>query len=60
MRFKQGTDSAFATSYEADQVGSAGYTSYPDANESTYQEQSFPQQHQQQQQQRGEYQAPTY
>lgn len=63
QRFKQGTDAAFAPSYEADPAGGAGYTSYPDATDANYQEPPFPQQPQQQQQQQrgmGEFQAPTY
>lgn len=58
QRFKQGTDAAFAPSYEADPAGGAGYTSYPDAADTNYQEPPFGQQ----QQQRGmnEFQAPAY
>ncbi|XP_015601717.1 synaptogyrin [Cephus cinctus] len=58
QRFKQGTDAAFAPSYEADPVGGAGYTSYPDATDAAYQEPPFAQQ-----QQRGgigDFQAPAY
>ncbi|XP_076234735.1 synaptogyrin [Calliopsis andreniformis] len=51
QRFKQGTDAAFAPSYEADPVGGTGYTSYPDATDTGYQEPPFGQQQQQQQQQ---------
>ncbi|XP_057319373.1 synaptogyrin [Microplitis mediator] len=61
QRFKQGTDAAFAPSYEADPVGGAGYTSYPDATDAAYQEPGYPQQQQQQQQRgMGEFQAPAY
>ncbi|KAK2583069.1 hypothetical protein KPH14_009102 [Odynerus spinipes] len=41
QRFKQGTDAAFAPSYEADPVGGTGYTSYPDATDAAYQEPPF-------------------
>ncbi|XP_076392089.1 synaptogyrin [Megachile rotundata] len=61
QRFKQGTDAAFAPSYEADPVGGTGYTSYPDATDTGYQEPPFGQQQQQQQQQRmPDFRAPTY
>ncbi|XP_063981007.1 synaptogyrin [Diachasmimorpha longicaudata] len=60
QRFKQGTDAAFAPSYEADPVGGAGYTSYPDASDAAYQEQPFPQQQQQQQRGMTDFQAPAY
>ncbi|XP_012273543.1 synaptogyrin [Orussus abietinus] len=59
QRFKQGTDAAFAPSYEADPVGGAGYTSYPDATDAAYQEPPFAQQ-QQQQPRMGDFQAPAY
>ncbi|XP_076757691.1 synaptogyrin [Xylocopa sonorina] len=60
-RFKQGTDAAFAPSYEADPVGGTGYTSYPDATDTGYQEPPFGQQQQQQQQQRmPDFRAPAY
>ncbi|XP_015516603.1 synaptogyrin [Neodiprion pinetum] len=59
QRFKQGTDAAFAPSYEADPVGGAGYTSYPDATDAAYQEPPFNQQ-QQQQRGMGDFQAPAY
>ncbi|XP_034936124.1 synaptogyrin [Chelonus insularis] len=60
QRFKQGTDAAFAPSYEADPVQQGvigGFTSYPDSTDAAYQEQSFPQQ---QQRGMGEFQAPAY
>ncbi|KAL0106530.1 hypothetical protein PUN28_016315 [Cardiocondyla obscurior] len=57
QRFKQGTDAAFAPSYEADPVGSTGYTSYPDATDTAYQEPPFGQQ---QQRGMGDFQAPAY
>ncbi|XP_015433357.1 PREDICTED: synaptogyrin-2 [Dufourea novaeangliae] len=61
QRFKQGTDAAFAPSYEADPVGGTGYTSYPDATDTGYQDPPFGQQQQQQQQQRmPDFQAPAY
>lgn len=63
QRFKQGTDAAFAPSYEADPVGGTGYTSYPDANDTGYQDPPFGQQQQQQQQQQQrmpDFQAPAY
>ncbi|CAL7950871.1 unnamed protein product [Xylocopa violacea] len=61
QRFKQGTDAAFAPSYEADPVGGTGYTSYPDATDTGYQEPPFGQQQQQQQQQRmPDFRAPAY
>ncbi|XP_076382267.1 synaptogyrin [Megalopta genalis] len=62
QRFKQGTDAAFAPSYEADPVGGTGYTSYPDATDTGYQDPPFGQQQQQQQQQQRmpEFQAPAY
>ncbi|TGZ38131.1 Synaptogyrin-2 [Temnothorax longispinosus] len=56
-RFKQGTDAAFAPSYEADPVGGTGYTSYPDATDTAYQEPPFGQQ---QQRGMGDFQAPAY
>jgi len=60
QRFKQGTDAAFAPSYEADPVGGTGYTSYPDATDTAYQEPPFGQQQQQQQRGMGDFQAPAY
>ncbi|XP_076226066.1 synaptogyrin isoform X2 [Nomia melanderi] len=62
QRFKQGTDAAFAPSYEADPVGGTGYTSYPDATDTGYQDPPFGQQQQQQQQQQRmpDFQAPAY
>ncbi|XP_071869590.1 synaptogyrin [Bombus fervidus] len=63
QRFKQGTDAAFAPSYEADPVGGTGYTSYPDATDAGYQEPPFGQQQQQQQQQQQrmpDFRAPAY
>lgn len=61
QRFKQGTDAAFAPSYEADPVGGTGYTSYPDATDTGYQEPPFGQQQQQQEQQRmPDFRAPAY
>lgn len=57
QRFKQGTDAAFAPSYEADPVGGTGYTSYPDATDTAYQEPPFGQQ---QQRGMGDFQAPAY
>ncbi|XP_076657646.1 synaptogyrin [Halictus rubicundus] len=62
QRFKQGTDAAFAPSYEADPVGGTGYTSYPDATDAGYQDPPFGQQQQPQQQQQRmpEFQAPAY
>ncbi|XP_043516457.1 synaptogyrin [Frieseomelitta varia] len=62
QRFKQGTDAAFAPSYEADPVGGTGYTSYPDATDTGYQEPPFGQQQQQQQQQQRmpDFRAPAY
>ncbi|RLU16619.1 hypothetical protein DMN91_010687 [Ooceraea biroi] len=59
QRFKQGTDAAFAPSYEADPVGGTGYTSYPDATDTAYQEPPFGQQ-QPQQRGMGDFQAPAY
>ncbi|KAF4521691.1 hypothetical protein B566_EDAN017178 [Ephemera danica] len=42
QRFRQGTDAAFAPSYEADPgAGQAGYSSYPDADAGGYNEPPF-------------------
>ncbi|KYM94890.1 Synaptogyrin-2 [Cyphomyrmex costatus] len=57
LRFKQGSEAAFAPSYEADPVSSTGYTSYPDATDTAYQEPPFGQQ---QQRGMGDFQAPAY
>ncbi|XP_058798142.1 synaptogyrin [Phymastichus coffea] len=57
QRFKQGTDAAFAPSYEADPTGGQGYTSYPDATDAAYQDPPF---NQQQQRGMGDFQAPAY
>ncbi|XP_001605760.5 synaptogyrin [Nasonia vitripennis] len=57
QRFKQGTEAAFAPSYEADPTGGQGYTSYPDATDAAYQEPPFAQQ---QQRGMGDFQAPAY
>lgn len=63
LRYKQGTEAAFASSYEADPSGvvggGQGYTSYPDATDAAYQEPPFGQQ-QQQQRPMGDFQAPAY
>lgn len=56
QRYKQGSNAAFAPTYEADPIGDTGYASYPGATDITYQDPPFAQQ------QRGmsDFQAPAY
>lgn len=56
QRFKQGTDAAFAPTYEADPIGDTGYASYPDATDIVYQDPPFAQQ----QRCMNDFQAPAY